>query len=69
MRCTPLAVYTHMMEAETARKVIRLEVQFTHAHRNVHDAIFAYCQAIGFLIKNPELVNRSYKAFEHVLQL
>ncbi len=50
MRCTPLAVYSHLLSTEQLRKVVIFDNNFTHCNKTVIDAVFLYCFTVGKLI-------------------
>lgn len=69
MRATPIAVYSHLLEPKNLREVIKQDVQLTHSHVNVHDAILLYCYAIGQLIKYADEDERATKTFDKINEL
>ena len=69
MRCTPIAVYSHLLEYQIAWHVIKQDVLFTHCHINVVDAIFLYCSAIGYLIRHADSETRAADAIQYCTQL
>jgi len=54
MRCSPLAVYSHMLSKEDLRKTVTMDGNFTHCNKNVIDAVYLYCYTIGQLISSAE---------------
>ena len=63
MRITPLAVWASgLNDPALIRKAVVAEVEHTHPHKLVHDAIFIYCMAIRFLLSNQ---GQAQEAFEH----
>jgi ADP-ribosylglycohydrolase len=64
MRCTPIAVYSHLLSAEDLHKVVVADVSFTHCHQNVISSVYLYCYAIGRLIKYAGNAERATLAFE-----
>ena len=67
MRCTPMAVYTHLIGWEKAHQICSADVMFTHCAKNVIDAVFLYGQAIGYLIRHADHPNRAQEALEWCL--
>ena len=53
MRIAPLAVWaSNVTEIDDLKKIISLDVSFTHSNQLVHDAVLIYSAAIGFLVRN-----------------
>ena len=69
MRCTPIAVYSHLLSAEDLHKVVVADVSFTHCHQNVISSVYLYCYAIGRLIKYAGNADRATLAFEQTFNL
>lgn len=69
MRCTPMAVYTHLLDYKTAHQVISQDVAFTHCHDNVVDAIYLYQSAIGYLIRHADSPSRHTDAIKYCTEL
>lgn len=59
MRSTPLAVFGHKLNKEELMQIVSLDCNFTHCHKNVIDAVYLYCLAIGFLIKECQNEDRA----------
>jgi ADP-ribosylglycohydrolase len=60
MRCTPTAVFCHLLTSRAdIRKVVTLDVQFTHNNQILKDAEYLYCLAIGTLIKHAQDSDRA----------
>jgi ADP-ribosylglycohydrolase len=52
MRCTPLAVYSHLLSREQLKKTVIKDNNFTHSNPNVIDAVYLYCYTIGQIISS-----------------
>jgi ADP-ribosylglycohydrolase len=52
MRCTPLAVYSHLLPSDQLRQTVIKDNNFTHCNPNVIDAVYLYCFTIGKLISS-----------------
>lgn len=64
MRCTPLAIFTSLIEDDKKRyEVVKNDVEFTHPNPLVHESIFLYCSTIKYLILNHENEDRANGAF------
>ena len=68
MRATPMAVYTSLLDEESACEAIVAEVMFTHSNQTVQDAIVLYDQAIHYLLKNPNQPDRALIAFQQATE-
>ena len=54
MRCTPMAVFCHKLEAKDMFNAIVSDVKFTHSNPIVHQVVFLYCYAISLLLKGTD---------------
>lgn len=59
-----MAVFTSLLKEEDALLAILSDVEMTHPHKAVHDAIFLYCIAIHHLLLNPTSKTRAKDAFD-----
>ena len=62
MRSTPLAVYGHRLNREELMQIVTLDCNFTHCHKNVIDAVYLYCLAIGVMITECQNEDRAKAA-------
>lgn len=70
MRITPLAVWASGLESsEDLYKAVVTDVELTHPNKLVHQSIFIYCQAIQFLLNNPECKTRAQDAFDNAVRI
>jgi ADP-ribosyl-[dinitrogen reductase] hydrolase len=69
MRITPLAVFTAgLSSSQKLRDIIVADVSMTHPNLIVQDAIICYCEAIHYLLNNPNDKDRAKRAFELALE-
>lgn len=67
MRCTPLAVYSHLLSKQDLKRVVITDNNFTHCHPNVIDSVYLYCYAIGILIKHGDQSDRANFALSEAI--
>ena len=48
-----MAVYTSLLDEESANEAIINEIMFTHTNQTVYDAIILYNKAIRYFLNNP----------------
>jgi ADP-ribosylglycohydrolase len=68
MRITPLAVFTSKFSRQNVRDLIVADVSMTHPNLVVHDAVVIYCEAIHYLLNNPDESLRAIHAYDIALE-
>lgn len=58
-----MAVFGHLLSPEDLRRASLADVNFTHCNKDVIDAVYLYCYAIGRLIKMGNTEGRHQIAF------
>ena len=61
-----MAVWTHKLSNDAARKAIRWEVKFTHGLKTVTNLTVAYCMALRYLLNNSDSSNRKMRRKEAI---
>ena len=70
MRIAPLAVWlANIEDLPTLKKIIEVDVSFTHSNQLVKDAVIIYSATIGYLIRNFDEDGKQVLAFLHAREL
>lgn len=73
MRCMPNAIFganlVHYRKFKELKDLVVADAKFVHPNKIVHEAIFVYIAAMGYLLNNPHDPKRGQAAFDLALKL